>query len=246
MHFPKVSIITPLFNSEYFLKEYFENILLINYPNLEIILVDGLSSDNSITIINSYKEKINIILLSEKDKGIYDAMNKGIDISNGEYIYFMGADDCLYNPDVFLNIFSNESNLRYDFIYGKFNFKNTNKIRGGERNNRNIFLNNICHQAIIYQKLVFNKIGKYNISYPICADYDLNIRCFNNKDIKIKYIDLVIGSFLSGGTSFCGCDNNFKKLQKKLIIDNLGYFTFFKHYLNQKLLLFLKKKRLID
>lgn len=246
MSLPKLTIITPVYNSEKYLKEYFENILLINYQNLEIIIVDGRSKDDSLKIINSYKNQLNLKVISEDDHGIYDAMNKGIKISMGDYIYFMGADDFLYNNDIFKKLLSDKTILEYDFIYGNFCFKFSKKIRGGMRNQEDILLHNICHQAIIYKKTIFNKIGFYNLKYKICADYDLNIRCFYSNQIKIKYINEVIGTFDSTGTSSNGCDKEFIKFHKQIIIQKLGYFYYIKYNIYQFLLKTLKKLKIIE
>jgi len=246
MYLPKVSIITPVYNSEKFLKDYFNNISQINYQNLEIIIIEGKSTDGSLDLINSYKCKLNLIIHSEKDFGIYDAMNKGINISSGEYIYFMGADDNLYDFDFFNTLFSDNSILEFDFIYGNFCFKASKKIRGGRRTKIDLLLNNICHQAIIYKRTIFDLIGFYNLKYKICADYDLNIRCFYNNEIKIKYINKVIGTFDSTGTSSFGCDNEFKNFRKQLIINNIGYFYYFNSIIYQNLLKVLKKWKIVE
>ena len=99
MPLPRVSIITPVFNSERFLSRYFNNLLLQDYDNLEIVIMDNASTDQSLEIIAEFSNNLDIKVKSEKDKGIYDAMNKGLQQATGDYIVFMNAGDRFPNPD---------------------------------------------------------------------------------------------------------------------------------------------------
>lgn len=245
MHFPKVSIITAVYNSEEFLPQYFDSILSLNYPNLEVVLVDGLSSDNSVGIIRSYSDKLSLVFISENDAGTYDALNKGISLASGDYLIFLGADDKIASVHAINSIFEDCKLTEFDLIYGKFRFSGTDKVRGGPRDQKSILLNNICHQAIFYHRSVFSIVGNYDLDFPICADFDFNIRCFLEPRIRTKFVNTVIGCFQSGGASFAGCDDQFLLKQKRLIIDKMGYLAYYFNTIKQKLLLIAKKSGVI-
>jgi len=107
---PLLSIVTVVYNAEETFTETIESIINHNYPNIEFIIVDGGSTDDTLNIIKKYEDKIDY-WVSEKDSGIYDAMNKGLALSTGEWIYYLGADDTLNHfDDDFIDIFSNNKN----------------------------------------------------------------------------------------------------------------------------------------
>src|SRR5690606_18219293 len=109
-------------------RETIESIINQTYKNVEILVLDNISKDATCNIVNEYVNKYpQIKLNSEKDKGVYDAMNKGINLSKGEFLYFMGSDDVFYSNTTLELIFSKE-NLNYDFIYGNVIFKKSKKI----------------------------------------------------------------------------------------------------------------------
>ncbi len=200
---PLLSIIIPTFNSVSTIRETIESIINQTYKNVEILVLDNISKDATCNIVNEYVNKYpQIKLNSEKDKGVYDAMNKGINLSKGEFLYFMGSDDVFYSNTTLELIFSKE-NLNYDFIYGNVIFKKSKKIHSGKSNLSKLVDNQmgICHQAIFYKKRVFEIIGNYNLKYFIHADYDFNIRCFQNTQIKIKYVDMIVAIFNESGIS---------------------------------------------
>ncbi|NJL12522.1 MAG: glycosyltransferase [Microscillaceae bacterium] len=103
MLYPKISIVTPSYNQGQYIEEAILSVIGQNYPNLEYIIIDGGSTDNTIEIIKKYEKHITY-WVSEKDKGIYDAMNKGIDVATGEWIYFLGTDDLL-SDNILIKIF---------------------------------------------------------------------------------------------------------------------------------------------
>ncbi len=245
MSLPKVSIITPIFNSEKYLTKFLDNLLLQDYQDLEVVIIDNESTDRSVEIIKQFSTVLNIIFKSEKDTGIYDAMNKGVGLASGEYLLFLGADDQINDNKTLKSVFENADYLSWDLIYGKFRFSGTEKVRGGPRDKKSILLNNICHQAIFYHRSVFSIVGNYNLDFPICADFDFNIRCFLEPRIRTKFLNTVIGCFQSGGASFAGCDAQFLLKQKRLIIDKMGYLAYYFNTIKQKLLLIAKKSGVI-
>jgi len=219
--FPKISIIIPTFNSKETLPACLDSCISQTYSSLEIIIIDNESTDGTLTIIKKYQSIHSFIhYISEKDNGIYDAMNKGIDIAKGDFLLFLGSDDRLYNSEVLNNIF-NKSKLfeKHDVIYGNVSLNGTEDIYGGKFTSYRLLHWNICHQAIFTRKEVFNKLNKFETQYKIYADYAFNMKWFNNKTIKHNYINITVSMFSQGGYSYnnidCAFDKDKSLLQKK-------------------------------
>lgn len=170
--------------------------------------MDGDSSDDTLKIAQSYNDP-RIRIYSEPDKGIYDAMNKGIKKANGEWLYFLGSDDWLLAPDVLEKLFSLEI-VQYDVVYGDVEATHLSPLNRGEWNLSTIDYNR-CHQCIFYRKEVFKKLGHYNLEYPVWADYDINLKWFFSKRIKKHYIPLTIAHFSTGGFCTENIDYQFSK-----------------------------------
>lgn len=200
----QLTIIIPAYNSEKTITETLESIVEQDVNGIECLIIDGNSSDTTITIVEQYVNKYSFIKhLSEPDKGIYDAMNKGIALAKGNYLYFMGSDDVFYSKDILHNLFSLDCFNATDFIYGDVLFK-YNKMKVGEEKTylkliKN--LENICHQSIFYSRHIFEKLGNYDLKYPIYADFNMNIKCFRDAAISKKYINTIICVFNEKGTS---------------------------------------------
>lgn len=213
----KISVIIATHNAATTLEQAITSVVNQSYPNKELIIIDGGSSDNTLNIIKQYSSSISYYV-SEKDKGIYDALNKGIDAATGEWLYFLGADDMLMNEDVFGKVFNEEKSAHPDFIYGNTRLRSNNKIIGGARTYHELIRRNISHQAVFYNKNIFTSIGRYDTKYKILADYDLNLKVFKDEKIKKKYIDMDICLFNDkGGASNITIDSSFFK-------DKLAYF----------------------
>lgn len=204
------SIIIPTYNSSQTIGETIKSVLIQDFEDFEVIVIDGASTDNTVKIIETFKDT-RISIYSETDKGVYDAMNKGIEKSNGEWLYFLGSDDTLYEPSVLKKIYSNLDNN--DFVYGNVLFSHSQVIWAGEFNREKLNLDkNICHQAIFYRKNLFKKLGNYNLKFTIWADWDFNIRCFSTPGIKINFVDIVIANYNEiGGVSGGKTDKVFEK-----------------------------------
>ncbi len=219
---PMVSIIIPTFNSASTIRTTLDSVINQTYKNIEVLVLDNISKDATCNIVNEFIEKCpNIILYSEKDQGVYDAMNKGIKLSKGDYLYFMGSDDVFYNNET-LNLIFTKENLKYDFIYGNVEFKKSKKIYSGKSNLSKLVEEqiSICHQAIFYSMRVFEIVGNYNLKYFIHADYDFNIRCFKSEELKIKYINIIVAIFNEAGLS--GVNSNADGFHTELTEFNLS------------------------
>ena len=164
----EISIIIPTFNSAKTLAVCLDSILKQSFTDFEVLIMDGLSTDNTLEIAKSYDD-IRLIISSEKDNGIYDAMNKGITQSKGEWIYFLGSDDRLFNKNVFSEVYEIQKKGNSKIIYGNVliegqaGWAKNGQIYDGEFSLSKLIERNICHQAIFYKKEVFDKLGLYNI-----------------------------------------------------------------------------------
>jgi glycosyltransferase involved in cell wall biosynthesis len=225
---PKISIITAVYNSQNYLTECIESVINQTYANKEHILVDGLSTDDSLDIIKRYAEQFNHIrYLSEKDTGIYDAINKGIEMSSGDWLYVIGSDDVFYDNDVLQSIFTLRDSNKYDVIYGNVVFKTRNIVYNGEFNKYKLLLTNICHQAIFYKSYLHKLFGKYEISYKLYADWNFNLQWFNCKSIKRKYVTRTIALYNDTGFSNTDHDDNFINNMDVLFYRYVPWFVYF-------------------
>jgi glycosyltransferase involved in cell wall biosynthesis len=208
MNSPLISIVIVVYNGEETLKHTIESVLSQTYKNLELVIIDGGSKDNTVIIIKSYGAQI-AYSISEKDNGIYDAMNKGIQAAKGEWLLFLGADDLLYNNTILADIFADNNWQGVDFLYGDVEFVSNKKRFGGEKNYKRLIERNLCHQGIFYKKNIFEKIGIYNTRYAIVADHEMNIRIFRDGSLQKKYLAPIITLFNDKGTSNDIIDKHF-------------------------------------
>lgn len=205
----KFSIITPSFNSEKTIEDTIKSVM--NQTCIECvehIIVDGKSKDGTIDIVKKYQGP-HLKYVSEKDNGIYDAMNKGIGLASGDYLLFLGSDDVLVN-DACQTVLDSLSDEKVDVFYGNVRHKNSGVVKAGKTNSWKILSYNIPHQAIFYHRSVFDRY-KYDTDYKIYADYILNLKCWKDKEIRFRYIPHIISVYNEGGVSSLGTDPLFRK-----------------------------------
>lgn len=213
----KISIITISFNNEKDIRETLESVLNQTYTNIEYIVVDGKSSDNTLQIINQYRSKISKII-SETDKNLYDAINKGIHISTGDVIGMIHAGDRLFNNHVIEKIVNHFSHNDIDITYGNSKIVNKNdksvRINISPEFNRSLVRSGWMpsQQSIYVRKELFAKFGLYRTDLEGIADYEWFIRYFYVNKLKIKLLNEYIIRFSLGGIS---TKNYFTKLNKK-------------------------------
>jgi glycosyltransferase involved in cell wall biosynthesis len=196
-----ISVIIPSYNAALTIANCLTSIVCQDYKDFEVIIIDGNSVDNTAKVVQTFVENNrNISFFSEKDKGIYDAMNKGIKRAQGEWLYFLGSDDCLIDSSVLSKV-AEQFNDDVDLIYGNTIWVPENYIDKGEKSLSQLLQFGINHQRIFYRKSLFQRYGLYNIKYKIAADFDLNIRFFCNNLIKKKYVDLKFTFYHSQGIS---------------------------------------------
>lgn len=199
---PQFSIITVTLNSEKYLEECIKSVVRQKYKNYEHIIIDGKSSDKTLEILKKYKKKINIIL-SEKDKGIYDAFNKGVNLSEGKFICIVNSDDVLTKNA--LNIINRYIlKKKFDFIFGSVK-KHWGILHGYKPNKISYSWGFYSSHStgFFISKNAALKVGNYNIKYKYHADYDYFYRMI----VKKKLIGMatkkkeITGVFRRGGFS---------------------------------------------
>ena len=195
----KISIITACYNAEKTIRDTIESVLAQTYKDYEYIIIDGQSTDSSLNIIKEYK---NIKLVSEKDKGLYDALNKGIKMASGDVIGIINSDDVLYDENVFQTIADNYKEDT-EIMYANVKYYNddfSQVIRDYVSGTK--YSNAWCpaHPSMYIRKEVFDKIGYYNLDYKITADYDFMVRC-NKANVKYQYVDSYFVKMRYGGMS---------------------------------------------
>lgn len=214
----KISIITVCFNSS---KTITDTIISVNnqsYSNIEHIFIDGLSTDDTVRIINLNSNRPNIII-SEKDSGLYDAINKGILNATGDVIGLLHSDDILHSSEIISNLISKIYSENLDGIYGDLQYvdkKNTNKIIRLWKScefNPNLLRKGWmpAHPTLILKKEVYSKHGLFNKSFKISADYDFMLRILKDSNLKFAYLPKVVTKMRVGGAS----NRNIKNIIKK-------------------------------
>jgi glycosyltransferase involved in cell wall biosynthesis len=199
----KISIITATYNAEKTLEKSILSILNQSYKNIEYILIDGGSTDFTLEIIQEHKGKIDYYL-SEPDKGIYDAWNKGLDNASGDWIVFIGADDFLLEDAISSYVKMISENVDLDMITSKAIICNenglSNKIIGKPFSSNKLRHHmHIVHSGCITKKSIFDKYGPFDLKSGIVGDYEYLLRVY--KFVSIGFLDKVTLHFSSGGLS---------------------------------------------
>lgn len=209
----KISIITVCFNSQQTIKATINSVLNQSYKQVEYIIIDGASTDNTIKIINEFSNSIDVFI-SEGDAGIYDAINKGITKSSGDVVGLLHADDVFENNSVVGNVMRLfDENV--DMIYGDINYvdrKDINRVIRrwkSDSYSKGKFKYGWMppHTGFFIKKSCYTKYGLYNLSLGSSADYELMLRMFEVYNLKSKYIPLNITKMRVGGIS----NSSFKK-----------------------------------
>ena len=197
----KLSIITVCYNEKN-IERTLKNITSQTFQDFEWIVIDGKSDKKTLDIIKKYKKRINI-LVSEKDNGIHDAMNKGIKFATGEYISFMNAGDSFYSLNTLELVFKNK-NYSQDILYGNVQIitdkKSFIEYNPSKITKKFIAFSGLNHQATFIKKSLFEKFGLYNTDYKIAFDYEKFLVFYNN-NCSFKYLDLIVANFYRNGIS---------------------------------------------
>lgn len=222
----KVSIITVCFNSESTIQNTFDSIRNQTYNSIELIVIDGGSKDGTLEIIEANKDIISK-MISEPDQGLYDAMNKGINMAIGDIVGILNSDDIYSSRNVISEIVSNFA--ENDMVYGNIDYVN---VQGKHARSwksspyqSEAFLKgwHPPHPSLFVKRDVYIKYGCFDISLTIAADFDLMLRFFEKHQLKSIYIDKTIVTMTAGGASgtFSGIMRGNKEINQSFKKNNI-------------------------
>ncbi len=209
----KISIITVCYNGGKTIEKTIQSVLSQTYENIEYIIIDGMSKDNTLEIINRYRHNISQ-LVSEKDKGMYDALNKGITLATGDIVGILNADDVFASNNIVTEIGNSFKNSDADAIIADVAFinKGGNIIRSysAKHWNPNKFVWGFMppHPSFYCKRALFSRLGYYRSDFQIAADYELLIRFIYKSKIKYIYLPLLMVLMNTGGKSTNGIKSN--------------------------------------
>lgn len=201
--YPLVTIVTSVYNGGDTLEKAMESVFKQTYYNIEYIIIDGGSQDNTLSIIKKYSSNL-AYWISEPDKGIYDAWNKALKVAKGEWIAFLGADDILKIDAVQRMVEVAELSFeRLDYISGRTEIEKDGKVlkTSGGPWEWVKFKKYVCtgHNAALHNRNIFEQYGYYDISYKSSGDYDMLLRV--GKKLKTGYVNVVTSTMSMGGVS---------------------------------------------
>ncbi len=231
----KLTIITICLNEKFVIEKTILSVLNQTYDNYEYIIIDGASTDGSLEIISKYADKIDKII-SEKDKGIYSAMNKGIRLSKGEYLLFLNAGDYLHNENLLEKLF--QEKLDFDIIYGDMILDYANgKTKLGKQPEqityKQMYFSTIWHPASIIKRELFTLYGLYDETFKIAGDYEFFIKVLYKHNVSLKYLPLTFSIYNLQGIS-ARPENQKLVLQEKEIAQKRHFpfliFCYYKYF----------------
>ena len=214
----KISIITCVYNNSKTIAEAIESVLSQTHDDIEYIIIDGASTDGTIDIINQYKDKISTIV-SEPDKGIYDGLNKGIQLATGDIIGFLHSDDLYQHNNVIKMTDETFDKYNVDSVYGDLTYvskdNTSNVIRywksGGFTLKKLAHGWMPPHPTFFVKRKVYEEAGVFDTSFKIAADYDIILRLLGKYKISTHYIPEVLIKMRVGGESNKSLKNLFQK-----------------------------------
>ena len=198
---PLVSVITVVFNGAEHLQKAITAIADQTYPNIQHIVIDGGSTDDTVAIIERNQAKL-AYWKSEPDRGLYDAMNKGVDVVTDPeaYVLFANADDSLFSHDAIEQVIAKSAGE--DLVYGKMVFSDDqiSGTLGRKVELHDLARETLCHPATFVKRRVFDVVGKFDTQFRIAADYDFIVRCFA-AGVTTRFVDVVVSRMRMGGLS---------------------------------------------
>ncbi len=204
----KVSVITVVYNAEKYIESAIQSVLNQTYADIEYIIVDGKSTDSTMEIVNKYKDRIALIL-SEPDKGIYDAMNKGVSKATGEVIGILNADDFYVNSEIIENVVDCFEKKSTDTLYGDLVYvdpDDTKKVirywrSGNFKRSRFRYGWMLPHPTFFVRSKVYINYGSFNLALKTSADYEFMLRVLYKNKVSTQYLPKVMTIMRSGGSS---------------------------------------------
>ncbi len=214
----KISIITPTFNSKNTIEENINSILFQTHHDWEQIIIDNESSDNTVNLVKKYNNN-KIRIICEKDKGIFDAINKGISNSQGEIISVLHSDDFFSDKNTLTNVINSFQTSEVDVVYGNLVYvkkSNRDKIfRYWQSNNftKGLFYLGWSppHPSFFVKKKIYEKFGNYRIEFGNSSDFELMFRLLEKNQVSSKYVNKILVTMRYGGASNKNISNIIKQ-----------------------------------
>ena len=219
----KISIVTATFNSAKTVKDTFDSVLQQTYKDIEYIVIDGMSKDNTVDIIKEYEPLFGgkMRWVSEKDKGLYDAMNKGIAMATGDVVGILNSDDFYTSDDVLSTIAENMKDKNVDAVYGDIHFVNDDNL--DKCYSSAIFKRSLmriglmpAHPSFYCKRDVYTQYGTFDTSYKIGADFESLLRYIYINRINTKYIKKDFVTMRTGGASTVGFSSRWQIMKDHL------------------------------
>jgi glycosyltransferase involved in cell wall biosynthesis len=198
---PLISVVTVTFNAAQTIRSTFASLRSQTWQDFEYVVIDGGSTDDTLAILDENSDLLDV-RVSDKDQGIYDAMNKGVSRARGKYLFFLNADDCFADEHVLADVVAALTTAPdTDVLYGNaisWDEQHRARHRFGWVDKHNIGFGNLCHQATFARRSLFERIGGFNLDFRIVADLDWFVRAFRG-GAKGRYLDRDICLFYAGG-----------------------------------------------
>jgi glycosyltransferase involved in cell wall biosynthesis len=212
----KISIITATYNSAATVRDTLSCIAGQQYPNIEHLVIDGLSKDNTLEIVNEFSHVAKVI--SEKDKGIYDAMNKGVQLATGDVVGILNSDDFYTNASVLSKVAAAFDDPAVEAVYGDLQYVKANNVdvvirtwRSGAYKKRHLYYGWMPpHPTFFVRRTVYDKCGLFNITLRSAADYELMLRVLLRHNVHTQYIPEVLVKMRAGGMSNASIKNRLR------------------------------------
>ena len=223
----KISLITITYNSAQTLKDTLTSVLEQGYTDIEYILVDGASKDDTVAIIKEFEPKFNgrMKWISEPDKGLYDAMDKGIRMATGDVIGILNSDDFFTSKEVLAKVAEAfEQDKQLDAVYGDVHFVNPDDLKKCVRYySSKVFKKSLmrlgfmpAHPSFYLKKECFDKYGLYKTDYQIAADFEFLLRVIYKENVKTRYLPIDMVTMRTGGASTSGIESHLKIMKEHL------------------------------
>jgi glycosyltransferase involved in cell wall biosynthesis len=217
----KISVITTTYNSASTIEDTIQSVLEQDYKNIEYIIVDGVSKDNTLEIVGKYKDNIATVI-SEKDRGIYDALNKGIKAATGDIVAILHSDDFYIDKYVLSKVAKAFEESKADTVYGDLYYvdkDDTNKVVRkwvSGKYKHGMFLNGWMppHPAFFVSKAAYDKLGVYSLEFKTAADYELMLRFLHKCKVSTSYINEYLVKMRTGGESNSSVKNRLNANQE--------------------------------
>ncbi|RRD80597.1 glycosyltransferase [Alloprevotella sp. OH1205_COT-284] len=196
--FIKITIVTVCYNAVKEIETTMLSVLNQTYPNVEYIIVDGGSTDGTMEVINKYRDRLSAVI-SEQDKGTYDAMNKGIAMATGDWINFMNAGDSFCTIDVLYQMFSDKISADCGVLFGnsreyRDNILYSVKPRPFYLSKKKHFSKGICHQSMFLRTMLARRYP-FDLAYPVAADFNMVYHIFKNELYRFEYKDVDVAQY---------------------------------------------------